>query len=262
MTNKNNELTITRNETFKITKLVQTADGKPFVISSKYDNPYWLIGVASSDYKQEGRYLLNIWLTLANYPRFNITQPISLNDFYEDTSYQVKKYPNGFSDITHIVSLDEVDYVVYGITKENANEVYYEASDAVFSYTDSKGNITYKYAKVAINGDISWIDYSCVIDCTFTQDVTKNWRGQNYVYSIKLVAGTLMLDYLRELCIDNNIVYAQDDTQEELYNKLVEAGYTFLDNFDYNWEIGVFSLVQPILANTAITVKSNLQGEM
>ena len=61
MTLKGNEMTVQRGETFTIDRLIVNRDGSPFIISSKYKNPYILLTVASTKYNQNNRYVANWW---------------------------------------------------------------------------------------------------------------------------------------------------------------------------------------------------------
>lgn len=152
MTLKGNEMVVHRGETFTIDRLVQNRDGSPFIISSKYKNPYLLLTVTSAKYSQENRYLANWWLSLKDMPRF----------------------PNT---------------IVKDVTNLNHMSQYMDDSPMEYVYHDlSTGE--YKYMKEYNVGEVAIFEpYECRILHHFTHDITKNWVEQSYSYSIRLVDG-------------------------------------------------------------------------
>lgn len=171
----NNEIIVHRNESFTIDKIIVNKDGSPFVISKELKNPFFLITISTTRYDQRDRYVLNYWIDLNDahnkMPRFSSTVCIDLKSL--KTVEGVIKY-NNFSDITNFPLSAYIDGVERTIN----------ADDCVFYVTDGE-NVQYKYY------DNGWKDYVCRLTLPISQDVTKDWIEQSYVYSIKLVSGEL-----------------------------------------------------------------------
>lgn len=165
----NNELTVRRNETFTIDKIVENKDGSPYIISKRLVNPYFLITIVSSTYDQKDRYTCNMWLPVA-LPRFDGTTPVNIADFTDISGKQLYKT---FEDLSGLPS----GYL-------NGVNITFEKDDALFYQETSDGKRIYKYY------DDGWKDYECRIVCKFLQSITKDWIERSYVYSIELVDGT------------------------------------------------------------------------
>lgn len=260
----NNELTIRRGETFTIDKTIQNKDGSPYIISSKLKNPYFLITVSTTRYQQENRYLSNYWLDLSDYPRFLSTQAFDLLSLTSEANGETPMYPNGFSDITaRSSSVSTVgDYLVYGYIGDKL--IFLDYTDCVFYVEDEDGNRIYKYWNDSVSesgGRIGWQDYDCKIVKTFLQEDTSQWVEQSYVYSIRLVSGQSMNEYLTKLCKDNEIECAELVNQE-MYDKLISAGHIFNDNFVLDRMLVNFDTVMPILVPTKMSILSSINGEL
>lgn len=81
MKSSNNEITVHRNETFSIDRVVQNPDGSPYIVSKQLENPHLLLTVSSSKFQQNSKYELNYFLELFGpgaIPRFNLTNAIDL----------------------------------------------------------------------------------------------------------------------------------------------------------------------------------------
>ena len=170
----NHEITIRRNETFTIDKIIQNRDESPYIISDRLSNPHFVVTVTNSLYDQENRYVCNMWLPI-NLPRFELTVPVNIKDF---TSMDGSQLYNSFEDMGGLPS----GYI-------NGTNIQFEEDDALFYVEDYEGNKTYKYWK---NG--KWNDYECRIVCKFLQNITREWIERNYYYNIDLVAGPLNPD--------------------------------------------------------------------
>ena len=166
----NNEIVVRRNETFSIDKYVVNRDGSPYIVSSRIENPYFLLTVASSKYEQTDRYVLNKWLSLTNQPRFTSTIFENIADHQTevwDGTWANAILPAGY----------EGDSTVY-------------ANEAAFYLQDANGQLTYKYW--IYSGDAykgSWSDYKLRLITSFQKGITSNWIEQNYTYGILLVGG-------------------------------------------------------------------------
>lgn len=245
MKNFNNELSVYRNETFTINKLVQNKDGSPYIISNKLKNPYFLITVSTTRYAQKDRYVANFWLDLKATPRFLLTQPINLLSIKRAVTSNDSAYTQ-FSDIVGSTVEGYID----------GKYVQYESGDAVFFVNDN-GKRIYKYYDTMRK---EWLDYSCKIVKSFLQDTTKDWVEQNYVYSISLVSGQSMLEYLRNVCNNNSISYSVSDDVNTLYNR---SKHLLSDGFDIDKPImEPYDICVPILVPTKLSVYSNIKGEM
>lgn len=174
---RNNELIVTRGESFTMSKKVQNRDGSPYIISSELENPHFLITVSSSLYDVNDRYVLNKWLNLKNFPRFKHTQPVDLS-----------RYGLTFNDNTlPFIDLD-------GDGKNNdftGDETSGYANIAIFYEKDQNGVTKYKYWEYNdnIEGNYGgrWVDYECPIVTTYSSDDTKLWDIGTYFYQILLV---------------------------------------------------------------------------
>ena len=85
----NNEITVHREETFTMEKIVQNKDGSPYIISNKLNNPYWLLSISTTRYEQENRYVKNYWLSLKDHPRFTNTRAVNLKSLKYSASHLV-----------------------------------------------------------------------------------------------------------------------------------------------------------------------------
>lgn len=257
----NNEIIIHRGETFSIDKTVQNKDGSPYVISSKLNNPYFLLTVSTTRYEQEDRYLKNYWLDLSNFPKFLSTQAFDLKSLMSTNNGTEPMYPNGFDDITSrsFNDANSTYYIAYGYIEGKL--VFLDYNDCVFYVDDENGNRIYKYwdNSVVKGNVVGWLNYKCKIVKAFSHEDTSKWVEQSYTYSIKLVSGQLMSDYLNSLCDSKNINYEGLENNEK-YDKLVEAGQEFPKGFNVNRVIGKYDVVMPILVPTKMSVLSSING--
>lgn len=225
----NNEITVYRNETFSMNKIIQNRDGSPYIVSSKLNNPYFLITVSDSVYKQINRYAHNKWLNLRNELRFEITRPVNIKELGY-SSFDGMRVPAGF----------EGDNVSY-------------ANVAVF--TDG---ISYKYWSY---GDDAWKDYSLKINTVYSSEVTSRWPEGTLHYGILLVDGPLTEDYLKVTCEQLNL----DATVSpgEMFNSIQNVRPDLVAHIEEPGRpIIKFNEVRQILEPTKLYVKSNLKGGM
>ncbi len=250
----NNEILIHRNETFSIDKIVQNKDGSPYIISNKLSNPYFLISISTTRYAQNNRYIKNYWLDLSKYPRFTSTNAVNLLDIKVSATSAVPIH-SSFEDITYSGSGAPL---IMGYV--NNNIVSYDPDDAVFYIEDKNGNRVYKYynTNTDSNGNyIGWSNYECRIVKAFTNEDTREWVEQSYVYSIQLVSGQSTLDFLQNICNDNSIDYSTE-TVLELYEKITSNGIDV--PIDITRPLANFDTVSTILIPTKLSVLSSLQG--
>lgn len=249
----NNDVEISRNETFSLDKIIKCKDGSPYIVSNQLNNPYFLVSVSTTRYEQKDRKVYNKWLDLKDFPKFVETVPVDLKSLMTEPNGNVSRY-NSFDDITELISIDtKTDILAYGYV--GSYLFYYKFDDAVFYIEDENGEKTYKYWSVD-----GWKEYTCRIVTAYTIDITSKWTEQNYVYSIDLVSGTSVREYLINLCNENNIDFTDENSNEDLYNELNNKGVTFVNNFNLDRLITIFDMVKPILKPKKLTVSSNIQG--
>ena len=170
----NNEIIISRGESFTIDNLIQNKDGSPYIISRELVKPYFVISISNSRYFQNDRILKRYWLDLSNIPRFISTVAIDLKSFKTAADSNVSNYSD-FPPNTGIIE----GYVDGVLTR------YFEGS-AVFYLTNSSGKTIYKYYDTTSN---AWKNYSCRIVKHFNSEDTEGWVEQTYYYNIFLVSG-------------------------------------------------------------------------
>lgn len=153
-----------------------------------------------------------------------------------------------------IVDTDSEDIVASGYVGEDFYASF--IGDDVF-YIENNGTRTYKYWK-----NSGWTEYKCRIIVSYSQEITKEWIDQNYVYSITLVSGSDTNTYLHVLCTEYNIPTSATTTNEEMYDLLIAAGHTFPEDFNYGRPIYTFDTFSPILVPTKLTVASNTEGQL
>lgn len=258
----NNEIIIHRNETFTLDKILENKDGSPYIISNKLSNACFLITISSTRYQQEGRYIKNYWLTLNNYPRFTYTNAVDLHSIKTSATGTTNKYSN-FDSVTGpdyiTIEGESKRYLVYGYV--NGKLTYFDVDDCVFYLDDTNGR-TYKYWSLPEGEDTGgeWKTYTCRIVKAFLQSDTVDLVEQSYVYSIRLVSGQSVLEYLRVLCDKYDIEYSTNDSAETLYNLLIAENVEFDENFDINRYIVQYDTVTVILAPSKLAVLSDISG--
>lgn len=71
-------LQVNRGDVFTLTREVKYVDGKPYMISSTWENPFLLIIVSSNTYELTGKWTKNYWLDVSSYPKFDNMTPVYL----------------------------------------------------------------------------------------------------------------------------------------------------------------------------------------
>ena len=224
----NNEITVYRNESFTMNKVIKNRDGSPYIISNELNNPYFLITVSSSLYQEEGRYVYNKWLNLKDHLRFRITRPVNINELGYD-SFGNMTVPHGF---------------------EGDLSMHY-ANVAVF--TDG---VDYKYWS---HNHVGWKDYSCKINTAYSSGVTSKWPEQTNYYGILLVSGESLEDYLR---VEIERISGPIGTVEEMYEYLKNVQPESVSHIPDSSRPIIISEVREILEPTKLYVKSNMKGAM
>lgn len=161
---------VERGEEWTYDVYFQNRDGSPYIVSNKLTNPYILVTIASSKYTQNGRYISNFWNSVTEaYHTFYCTQPIEL------TGSTMPTPENGLS-----------PEIIQDIQAKNQTYSTY----AMYKWVDTNGVAQYKYWNGTAYEDC---DFHFVM--TFPTDITNQWIEQNYVFGVKLVAGTANADY-------------------------------------------------------------------
>lgn len=251
----NNELVVHRNETFTIDKSLYNKDGSPYIISSELKNPYFVMSISSTRYDQRNRYIKNYWLDLSKYLRFVSTQPIDILSFKTTPDGTVPKYGDGFPSLTN-AQIASQGYLLEGYIGNKL--VRYDVGDAIFSYKNDNDITEYKYWST---GSEAWIDYTCKITFPISHKDTKDWIEQSYVYSIQLVSGATVEEYLKTLLRDAGITYTNED-KYGLYKLAIDNDILLPENFSIDKPLLSYDVVKPILAPTKMSVMSNIQGGM
>lgn len=239
----NNELSIHRGESFTMTKILQNKDGSPYIVSNQLKNPYFLLTISSSKYQQANRYVKNYWLDLKDFPKFLSTTAKNIRDF--DTTFEAP-----LTVTTTTVNGKEVTYLFQ--QRVGDKDVYVQPDDYVY-YDTVNGKKVYKY------WNDGWKDYECKIAKTFLHEDTNELAGQSYVYSIKLVCGQSMSDYLDSICKECKEQFAEL-TNKGKYEKLIAHGHTFPDGFNIDRALATIDISVPILAPTKLSVLSSIEG--
>ena len=241
MKTRGNEITIFRGEEFTIDKEIVNPDGTPFIVGEAFVNPCWLISITDSLYQQNGRVTRNYWLPIELFrPDYNRVFHLSELCYNPDgTPGDGQPAYRSFDDIT-----------AFPLTGYwNGQFVSIPAAWCVF---ECDGKYRYYF-------DVDdWYKYSCNIVNTFTSSDTRTWKPQDYIYTIQLVAGEKMLSHLIHLCNERGIL--PSGSKETLYNKLIESGYVFPEDFDLNNYLYSIDGAYPILSPTRLTVVEYAQG--
>ena len=237
---RNNEITIFRGESFTIHKELRNADNSPYVVGSGLKNPHWLLSISNSLYSQEDRIVLNYWLPVSQtYP---INEVIDLLTIKSSSSSNDPVYS----------SFDEVVNA-----KVNAVNGYLDGEFVEIPLADVIWQCNGEY-KNYVTG--KFVDYKCEIAKAFTSSDTDWLPVQTYFYSIQLVSGVNMLDYLKSLCKEYNMPLVNDELT--LYNGLLAKGVIFPTNFDVNQALGVIENAYPILPPTKLDIIEYAQGDI
>ena len=250
------ELTVFRGEDFSIDKVLVNGNGAPYIISSKLPNAHLLISVTDTLYSQSDRYVKNYWLSLENVPTFEHTEVLNLADLLNSVN-GTRMYSN----------FSAAAMPLTGYYKGNFVQISADAKGNERSYVYYNEGEGYKYYD---GGE--WKNYEFRFVKRFSNEDTRQWKAQNYLYTIQLVAGTKSRDYLVNILDDNNVNYVKsidyigeltpnDTSTEELYNLAISNGLQLTESFHLGAPI-IPSYTTSILKPTKITVKEYAQGDV
>lgn len=203
---------IERAEAWTYDVLFQNRDGSPFIISNQLDNPYIVVTVASSRYDQQNRYIANFWCDVKKrYPTFYCTQPIQIEAVDGVVEVPLKALSDDIR--TDIFNKDQTygTYCVYSCEIEGTMRYYQWVPN------DSDG----------ISGQNgSYVEYTFPFDQLFTSEITKTWVERNYVFGVKLTAGTANEGYddsdvtARPLVTEDSVMVLVPPTQLVVTNNI------------------------------------------
>ena len=241
---RKNEIRIFRGESFTIDKELRNSDDSPFVVSSMLQNPYWLLSVSNTLYSQEGRMVRNYWLPVED--TFYISEVIHLHSIKTSAQGNTNVYDT-FDD----VDCSDVNIVGY----LNGQYVEIVSTDCLWYCNGEYKKRVYD----ELTEQYHFVEYRCELVKTFTSSDTSQWSAQDYLYSIQLVTGQKMQDYLSDLCVKNGLPLGDNIT---MYAELLKVGEKFSKDFDVNQPLGLIRNSYPILNPTKLQVIEYAQGEL
>lgn len=246
----------------------------PYIISSKRENPHFVMTVASTKFEKNQRYAESWWQEIpSSQPRFKQTTPFYVGHY--------KTEPNSFSDLRNGA---EVDISTDGPMERLYQYTVGDDKEFKYCYTSNNTTITKGYSlRVRFNVLSQLVNNKL-------ESGTSKWNSQEYMYQITLVSGQLMVDTIID-CIDNNpnLNWRTDlpkrsnyTDNEQGFNEYREAMIEFfgekesrqkdvyefiklhLPNFfqkdiDWNSKLGMIWSPVPILKPTILRVDSNLK---
>ena len=145
-----------RNRGGTLTFVLEHVNGKPFVIPSEWDNPHFVMTIASSRYDQAERYVKSWWVNLSAYPNVKnteITETLPGDDDKPDVGANAYVTDFGTSVVT--------------------------TAEGIYWYTKKVGE-TYE-----------WVQYNPpTIVVTFTVQDAEQWLEHTYKWDCSIFVGT------------------------------------------------------------------------
>ena len=261
----NNEIKVQQGEDWSLDVLLSSSDQEyiPFIVSSKRENPFFVVTVASTKFEKNLRYVKSWWCSVTNpnrleavaIPTFIYTNPVYCGKL--DASENLPATPSDTnSPFSAIVAND---------TANNRNLYQYE--DLQQNYDVSVGHYPYRYFYYDYStGEPKLVeDYECRLRLNFNSDETIKWEGQNYLYQITLVSGPLMSYKLNQIYTQK--LNAGLVTPEQ-WPSTVQEQYLFVKvnwpnelqkDIDIDSPLGKIEQPQVILQPTKLEVYNNLR---
>lgn len=266
-----NDITIHRGDTFTMDKSFVNVNNEPYVVSSELRNPFVLLTVSNSKYNQLERYLKNWWLDLQNYPRFIDTNVVKAEtDGVAWTSWPVLPL-SGRSDLPEGYAWDNTSDLPVSTHKTTGGETLYYLNDAVFYITTPTGERKYGYPCATRTSTgyefYSYYDYDFRIVKAFLSEDTLTWIEKLYTYSIFLMSGQTVREYLLQEVnkwnidnTDDQITVTDSMSNIDIYNILIGKGVQLIDTIDYYGEYSIIDTSVPLLPSSKLMVLSTLNG--
>lgn len=265
------EVHVQRGERFSLDFTVMNTKGHPFVVLKNWQNPYLVITVSSSLYKQNGDYKENHWLDLKHRWVEQSDGSGSLEDVKTFLSAEPLFLSNGFyvSDVRN----DYGGKIIFDDETSDFNIKNF----LFFTDPNSDGKYVYKYVKsytkeTVGEGDeaeevevVEWADYGFNIIKQFD---TKNWIEQRYLFDIKVLTGESVQEHLTGILEtqgttqtslaewsnedwESYIMSVENETVRAEMRQYYDEGAPLMPTYDTN-----ILLLQP----TPIYVSTNIQG--
>lgn len=262
------EVHVQRGEAFTLDFQVTNRKGDPFMLFSKWANPFLVITVASALYKQEGDYRKSYWLDLKDrfieqadgtfivkpIKKFISTEALYLYNF--SVNQILATYIRAGADrmvLDKTSDFDITNFLFYVDVNNDGNRVYKYLEDYAIEEVD--GNITVLSE--------TWVEYSFRIVKQFD---TRDWIEQKYMLDIKVVTGQSIGERITEILTDEDIdcvTLPWGEEQTQMYiNEITNENYRtemqtmFIDNVP----LYKYTNVNTILPPTPLYVGVNLQG--
>lgn len=221
----NEDMILSRNESFVFDRLLKNKDGSPYIISMNLTSPMLRFSIADESYPANERYILNRYLSVTDeitkdiLPRFYKTQPIRLMSGTDTYATDFTNYPGD--------TYNPIPTNISGVTKENY---------AVYYILDSDGNAIYKRYIQDDSVSGHWESYSLRLIIPFGVEITKEWTSKNYTYGIFLMDGTLYIDVMKtvvaqdivkhqSISFESAYVLAERMSEQELYNYILNMNH-------------------------------------
>lgn len=184
---------IQRGEIWSLDFDVTDEKGRPYMLFSKWSNPYLAITVAGSMYEQTGDMRETHWLDLSHrwveqvdgsvekepFKRFIATEPLYLPDGQFSVIDVLERY--GDRIVIDLVSdFDIKNYLFYIENSDGDYEYKY-----VSSYTGTDAE--------SVSTSAVWADYNFRVIKQFN---TKSWMEQGYLYDAKILTGQTLEEYV------------------------------------------------------------------
>lgn len=249
-----NEIYIQRGEKFSLDFAVRNAKGDPFMIFSRWENPYLAITVTAALYEQEGDYRETKWLDLSE--RW-VEQ--------SDGSLVLAPIKTFIGTEALYLSAFEVSEALsnYGVAKggkivNDPTSDFHIGNYLFFVDENDDGNRVYKYYDSTAN---TWIDYDFRVITSFE---TKDWMEQSYLYDIKLLAGESVEEHLAGLLETTVPEEGWSDSEFKELIDSIEDDAVRAEMLEY-YENGMplmldYDTKALILEPTRIYVSVNIQG--
>ena len=244
---------IYRGEQFTIDKPLVNKDNSPYIVPNSFDNPHFLLSISDKLYEQKGRIVKNYWLPL--YKTFELTRPIKTSEIHD----------------FNFIQFDDKDgSCIVNFKNGDSYEFYYDS--AVYYVDHDLNDVNYGKYVIWDFETYGWIEYGLSVTCSFTTKDTANWKPMSYYYTIQLVTGLTLREYLEALADKYGIDYsstlpeltdfnADDYTSDDRLIELLKLkGYVFPDDFTSDQKLGLISTSVPILSPTELIVTNYMQG--